>query len=135
TGTLDITSEPEKTIQFRPNWYRIAIWGAAAVVILSLGLWWTIGTVEKEEQVEIVTQDVMPGRNRAMLTLANGQQIDLDESNDGIAVTGDHIHYIDGGQTVLSDNLPVGLNTLTTPNGGQYRVDLPDGTKVWLNSA
>jgi ferric-dicitrate binding protein FerR (iron transport regulator) len=27
------------------------------------------------------------------------------------------------------------MNTLTTPRGGQYEVMLPDGTKVWLNSA
>src|SRR3546814_3063707 len=26
-------------------------------------------------------------------------------------------------------------NTLRTPRGGQYRLQLPDGTKVWLNAA
>jgi ferric-dicitrate binding protein FerR (iron transport regulator) len=26
-------------------------------------------------------------------------------------------------------------NTISTPNGGQYRVTLPDGTSVWLNAA
>ncbi|KIO76130.1 hypothetical protein TH53_16795, partial [Pedobacter lusitanus] len=27
------------------------------------------------------------------------------------------------------------LNTIETPRGGQYQVNLPDGTKVWLNAA
>ncbi len=29
----------------------------------------------------------------------------------------------------------IGYNTITIPRGGQYQVILPDGTKVWLNSA
>jgi len=29
----------------------------------------------------------------------------------------------------------VEYNTLSTPRGGQYRLILPDGTKVWLNAA
>ena len=28
-----------------------------------------------------------------------------------------------------------GYNILSTPNGGQYQLTLPDGTKVWLNSS
>ena len=28
-----------------------------------------------------------------------------------------------------------GYNILATPNGGQYQLTLPDGTKVWLNSS
>ena len=28
-----------------------------------------------------------------------------------------------------------GINRLITPNGGQYRVQLADGTQVWLNAA
>ncbi|MGY0037823.1 FecR family protein [Pedobacter sp. NJ-S-72] len=27
------------------------------------------------------------------------------------------------------------MNTVSTPRGGQYRIILPDGTKVWLNSS
>jgi transmembrane sensor len=32
-------------------------------------------------------------------------------------------------------NVPVAYNTLSTPKGGQYNIELPDGSKVWLNAA
>ncbi len=28
-----------------------------------------------------------------------------------------------------------GMNLVSTPNGGQYQISLPDGSKVWLNAA
>ncbi len=29
----------------------------------------------------------------------------------------------------------IAFNTMTTPRGGQYKLTLQDGTKVWLNAA
>jgi ferric-dicitrate binding protein FerR (iron transport regulator) len=37
-------------------------------------------------------------------------------------------------QTVQTGANPM-MNTLTTPNGGEYKLVLPDGSKVWLNAA
>ncbi len=36
---------------------------------------------------------------------------------------------------LTSENSPKGFNIMSTPKGGQYRLVLPDGSKVWLNSA
>ncbi len=77
--------------------------------------------------------DVLPGGNRATLTLANGNVILLDEGKQGI-VTGDSITYDDG--TSLSvGSQPTEYHVLSTPKGGQYMVTLPDGSNVWLNAA
>lgn len=87
--------------------------------------------------------DVHPGRNRAVLTLANGRVIDLDSAGSGVlaAEGGVIIRKGQGGQIVYkarpagSATAATGFNTVSTPNGGQYKVVLPDGTQVWLNAA
>ncbi len=84
--------------------------------------------------------DVQAGSNRAVLTLANGATIILDDAKDG--------KLADQGKTTLvkrngkvaylaghnKENQPL-YNTITTPRAGQYRVVLPDGSQVWLNAA
>lgn len=34
----------------------------------------------------------------------------------------------------MADTLTAGINTLFVPRGGEYMLELPDGTRVWLNS-
>ncbi|MBD1420344.1 FecR family protein [Sphingobacterium chuzhouense] len=75
--------------------------------------------------------DVLPGGNRAIITLDDGESVVLDESKSGIVVS-DQIVYSDG--TPLTQNKSH-YATLTTPKGGQYQIQLPDGTNVWLNAA
>src|SRR5690606_22860285 len=73
------------------------------------------------------------GSNRATLTLADGRTVDLSPEQSGIIVEGE-IVYADGS---LVANPATGASqlTLATPRGGTYQVVLPDGSKVWLNSA
>jgi hypothetical protein len=65
--------------------------------------------------------DVAPGGNKALLTLADGSNMVLESAeiakiaNQGAASPA--------------------YNTLTTPAAGEFQVTLPDGTKVWLNNA
>ncbi|WP_433902738.1 FecR family protein [Sphingobacterium puteale] len=88
-------------------------------------------------------ESVVPGGNKAILTLANGQKVKLDEVGDGqLAVEGNNniikssdgqLRYeadFDDGKRIKS----VGINELSTPLGGQYHLILADGSKVWLNS-
>jgi ferric-dicitrate binding protein FerR (iron transport regulator) len=82
-----------------------------------------------------------PGRSRAVLTLGDGSMIDVDSLRKG-AMTREgnaEISKKDSAQLVyspLSDGTDgITYNTLTTPRGGQYRLMLPDGSKVWLDAA
>ena len=98
--------------------------------------------------------DVAPGGNKAMLTLADGSTIDLDEAKNGLLVRqgGSRLVKQNGGQlaytgdgragTAITGTAIKGMatneiqyNLLTTPRGGQYQLILPDGSKVWLNAA
>ncbi len=92
---------------------------------------------------EIVQQDIAPGGNRALLKMADGREINLDDAGIGQIAEAPGIKVIkttDGQLTCEltdGDMADVGftsLNTISTPRGGQYQVVLPDGTKVWLNS-
>ncbi len=90
---------------------------------------------------------IVPGSNKATLTLSNGKVIALDIANNGlIANTGKtnifksnkgQLSYkqLLAGSPLKAENTEPAYNTLTTPKGGEFQVSLPDGTKVWLNSA
>lgn len=92
----------------------------------------------------IAKQDVPAGGNKAYLTLADGKRIVLNDAANGQLAkeTGVAISKSAGGQLIytLSDQgtaqtTQPRYNKIETPKGGQYQVVLPDGTKVWLNSA
>jgi ferric-dicitrate binding protein FerR (iron transport regulator) len=93
--------------------------------------------------------DILPGGSKAILTLADGRKIELDESKNGILVNqgGIKVHKNSDGiieytfskkETPSSNSLdpaePV-FNTIETPVGGKYQLNLADGSKVWLNSS
>jgi transmembrane sensor len=83
--------------------------------------------------------DVAPGGNKATLILSNNEKINLSEAQNGELATqaGTRITKRSSGElvyTAKAGNLPE-YNTIRTPKGGNYKVCLPDGTKVWLNAA
>ncbi len=92
--------------------------------------------VEKENS----STDIPPGGNKAVLTLNDGTQINLDSTKNGTLATeaGAKIISQDGkivyNKTGVTAQKHVSYNTVTTPRGGQYVVVLPDGSKVWLNA-
>jgi ferric-dicitrate binding protein FerR (iron transport regulator) len=84
--------------------------------------------------------DVSPGGDKAVLTLADGSNIVLDEAQNGtLAQQGNaKIIKLDGKLSYdLTNNDPkeVVYNTISTPKGGQYQLELPDGSRVWLNAS
>lgn len=91
--------------------------------------------------------DILPGSNKAVLTLADGKKIVLDDAKTGqlVQLSGISVTKTADGQIVYNlqntgkDNhgqqKEVHYNSITTPAGGQFQVILPDGTKVWLNAA
>ncbi|WP_184549685.1 FecR family protein [Mucilaginibacter sp. FT3.2] len=89
------------------------------------------------------THDVLPGGNKAVLTLANGKTITLDSAKNGLLASqgSAHIKKTRDGQLIYEDGKPgaadvaAEMNTVSTPRGGQYQLVLNDGSKVWLNSA
>lgn len=122
-----------------------AIAAAAAVVLMVLSFggyfYFQNKSVETEHRLEVNTHDVDPGGNKATLTLADGSTISLTDANNGELAkqSGVKISKSKNGELVYSviasDARPLAFNTISTPKGGIYQVNLPDGTKVWLNAA
>lgn len=89
---------------------------------------------------EKIAYDVNPGTNKATLMLDNGSSILLDEAENGILTQQGGAAVIKSGEKLnyrTGENKPgqIAYNTIITPRGGQYTVELSDGTKVWLNAA
>nr|WP_294944524.1 FecR family protein [uncultured Mucilaginibacter sp.] len=139
-------ANPKKTNSNIKLWVRLA---AAGVVLLFAGVCahWHIKQ-KKTPQTQVVVikrpqHDALPGGNKAILTLADGKTIVLDNAQNGtLAKQGATlIKKTANGQLLynaaaIADNSPTPtFNTIATPRGGQYQVILPDGTKVWLNAA
>jgi len=125
------------------RWRRIAV-AATILTILSTSAYFLFFAKPKAEiaQTErIYKNDIAPGGNKAILTLANGSTIILDSAHLGkLAQQGNaFIQKLDSGSlayAVLAERPSAILyNTLTTPKGGQYHLKLPDGSLVWLNAA
>jgi Fe2+-dicitrate sensor, membrane component len=127
---------------------RLAWWRYAAVFVLLAGAvaWLWLKKAPDQPGSELVSLqthsiDIAPGTNRATLTLADGTSILLDSTHTGtLAMQGNaRIEKAADGEVVYnvqgSNAGTIMMNTMSTPRGGQYRLTLPDGSKVWLNAA
>jgi ferric-dicitrate binding protein FerR (iron transport regulator) len=124
---------------------RTVAGGVAALMVAGAGLGAYLYSA-RQPVATAVTQpqpDVAPGGNSAILTLANGQRIDLGRAAQGTlaAQNGLTITKTADGQLVYKLTTAAALagarpqlNTVETPAKGQFNLVLPDGTRVWLNA-
>ena len=130
-------------------WYRRFYFHLAAASVLILfavaGWYYTNKEQDKPEIVktekEIKPREVMPGTNKAVLTLADGGTVELNDAANGVLASQGNTEIRKQGSELVYDQqnnaaikIPA-FNMLTTPRGGQYNLVLPDGTRVWLNAA
>ncbi|TWI99813.1 FecR family protein [Mucilaginibacter frigoritolerans] len=137
-----------KATSKKRNLKQLIPYAAAVVLLAAVGI--TAGKyfLKKEERktraMAMQPADLLPGSNKAILKLADGSEIALDDTRKGkiarqqnvlIAKTqnGQIVYQTDDSQELIKNITQ--YNAIITPRGGQYEVVLPDGTKVWLNSA
>ncbi|MEX8548602.1 MAG: FecR family protein [Mucilaginibacter sp.] len=128
--------------QIRPMsvWPRVAV-AASIMLLLSFGGYYLIHKRAEQQSARNLATLIKPGGNKAILTLANGKRIILDNIQNGeIAQQGNasitktargDVQYVAGS----GRSNEVAYNTMATPRGGQYHLTLSDGTNVWLNAA
>lgn len=138
---LDDNQAPAIGHTYRRPWRLLA---AAAVLLLVIGAWlYFHHPAPLQPQVAskpVAPKKIIPGGNKATLTLADGSEIQLDDSDKGnIAVQGGiRVIKMDNGVLAYHGKNTTGenmYNTIRTPRGGQYEIMLPDGSRAWLNSA
>ncbi|MDR3008139.1 MAG: DUF4974 domain-containing protein [Sphingobacterium sp.] len=126
-------------IQQRIRWYAAAI-----LLFVGLGalLWlWIPQGAEQPQQLTHQNNPIAPGSEKAILKLSDGSMISLSDADNGKLVdqAGVNVQKTAAGEivytaagTATASNV---FNSISTPNGGQYRVTLPDGSKARLNAA
>lgn len=109
----------------------------AAVVFVALGGFWLKWHLQ-EPVAEIVTNAIVPGSAKAVLTLSDGRKVDLTDK-DSLSMnlkSGAQLTNQDAQLVYQGGNMQeVVYNELWVPRGGEYDVELADGTKVALNSS
>lgn len=134
----------------RPAVRKITLWPriAAAVVlaiVFGAGLFYfNLKTGGRMSDPLAYKNDVAPGRQGAVLTLANGARISLNNADNGVLADqpGVIVRKTSDGQLSYEVKAGAGgtrtasaLNTLSTEKGQTYMLTLPDKSKVWLNAA
>jgi hypothetical protein len=145
---LDFNTEKEKEKIFKKiekteKTFRInrlnKLYKYAAILIVTFGL---LFVYENKEAFFLQNKDnsigkikIEPGKDKAILTLESGDEVALEKDKkielDGRYVEDEKLIYITKAE---SKNKKIQYNYLTIPRGGQFFVQLSDGTKVWLNS-
>jgi transmembrane sensor len=145
---------PSGKIVHRVHLLKTAWFRYAAVLILIFGIGAYLWNTHQKEKPLITsvkpspkTNDIPPGFNRAILTLSDGQKVELDsavfetitDQNIFIQNNNGQVSYVIPGPGKAwnpgSLKTNIAYNTMTTPKGGQYQLTLADGTRVWLNAA
>lgn len=141
-----VLAMPSVPATHRMNFIRKWWWAAATLIIGT-----TIAVIVSSDRQTLASetvssqsnaiQDVSPGGEHAVLTLADGSTIALDSAANGqiarqgnttvVKLANGEIRYDIKGVAEPE----VMMNTMSTPRGGQYQLILPDGSKVWLNAA
>ncbi|WP_127129903.1 FecR family protein [Pseudoflavitalea rhizosphaerae] len=115
---------------------------ASLVVLLAAAFYLWLKPTEQQQLAEQTIQsaaEIQPARDIATLTLSDGSTILLDsaglqrlsaESSITAAPAEDGSLSFQTGNTATA-----GMNELSTPRGGQFKITLPDGTRAWLNAA
>ncbi len=121
---------------------RLWVAAAASILITVSALVWRMEVRRPAAPGQrLMGNDVRPGGNKAILTLANGTSITLDSSRNGMVAQQGTSRLVQSKTGFLSyeqmtgkESGPIMYNTVATPRGGQYKVVLPDGSRVWLNA-
>jgi transmembrane sensor len=138
SSQIETTTRPNKF-----NWSKLAGYSAAAMLLITVG----VGLYKFKSNTPPVANtvaaeitkgkyDIMPGGSKATLQMADGSLVDLNgapvelQGKDGSAIGAKS-----GVLAYKSNGNKSGYNLLKTPKAGEYKMILPDGTKVWLNAA
>ncbi|MGL1887625.1 MAG: DUF4974 domain-containing protein [Reichenbachiella sp.] len=136
TQQLSVWRNPRKLLRYAAS-------VMLPLILLSSLVWYFLNPFGQDNiaQIDVVIQ---PGVERATLVLSDGTSVDLQAQTKNAPIAQGATQITQFNQTLtytVADTLAdqadevLVFNELMTPKGGRYTVELPDGTKVWLNAA
>jgi len=138
-GNIHTRLPRHTTPVYRMRWLKYAA-VVAGLMILGAAAFFLLRKNDRSIPVVAGTYITEPANpKRATLVLANGQRIALDKSPDS-KLRQDQTDITNIDTSLLAYNTsatvtkPAGYNTLIVPRGGLYKIQLADGSEVWLNA-
>ena len=137
----DVDNAWRKIQPKRGRKWMLSVCKYAAMFVLGVSLVYVVTRPEPEEKI-VRAEVIKPGRLQAELRLGTGVRLALNEhqgvyssENAGVEIVNDTVtgkvsYHVN--ETGMEDSLV--FNTLIVPKGGEYSLELPDGTVVWVNS-
>ena len=137
----DVDNAWRKIQPKRGRKWMLSVCKYAAMFVLGVSLVYVVARPEPEEKI-VRAEVIKPGRLQAELRLGTGVRLALNEhqgvyslGNAGVEIVNDTVtgkvsYHVN--KTGMEDSLV--FNTLIVPKGGEYSLELPDGTVVWVNS-
>lgn len=129
---------------YKKRWLKYAV-ATAVIIILSISCYLTFFLSSAKKNIAQhpanTNNTILPGGDKATLTLADGRTIFLDSTSIGTIARQGNTKIVknSNGQIVYTPQTSgvneVYFNTISTPSGGQFHIVLPDGSDVWLNAS
>jgi transmembrane sensor len=136
TSILNKTKDRQKEPILLKNFKTWLKYAAAATIVLASSVIFFITRTSDDVNVfpAVVSNEIKIGSDKATLTLPDGSQVNLEK---GINYQAKNAKSNGISLEYSKNNISgseIAYNYLTIPRGGQFIVQLSDGTKVWLNS-
>lgn len=122
----------------RQLYYKVLKCAAVIGLIFMLGTVFVYMNIDIQENYsELLVDQIKPGINKAVLVLSDGSRVDLEEKKDTLIES----HVLNRNSKLTynknsqhSDSSKLHWHKLFVPVGGEYQLQLSDGSRVWLNS-
>lgn len=123
---------------------RIRQWGAVAALMclmVGAGIWGQrYGAMAGGEEEQVVAEAIVPGQSKARLFLSSGEEVLLGRKQEAV-IDREVVRISMDGDGVLAYRDTMGTpetamvyNRLAVERGGEYKIELADGSAVWVNS-
>lgn len=121
----------------KPLWLTLLPYAVAASILLIAGLG-LFSYLRREKPRNDTALAVGPAQTKAVLELAEGRNIELDNKGDKTVASGNGYQMVTKGDLLIvqagAKNSDPVYHSLSTPKGGKYALQLADGSKIWLNA-
>lgn len=131
-----------RTMRKRTRWLTWSRYAAVILLPLLAVIFWFVRGDRPGDVAALAVSPIEHGSTKARLELADGRRVELDEkvhfqleeAGGARILTADKMVKYMAGDALEQVAVEEKYNTLTVPRGGEFTLELADGTRVWLNA-